>query len=116
MKRVSWHSLVLGRGKKEGQGKLPSPPQRTACDSELLLGWLGAVGGATALALARVLAVATVVAGLAAALALAGVLALTSVLFFYLLVALLVLILPLVLTPERDPHPGNHRPTLTTSP
>ena len=55
-----------------------------------LLRHLGAVGGATALALARVLALAAVVAGLTTALTLAGVLALTSMLFFYFLVGLLV--------------------------
>src|ERR1700693_2242862 len=55
-----------------------------------LLRHLGAVGGATALALAGVLALAAVVAGLATALTLAGVLALTSMLFFYFLVGLLV--------------------------
>jgi hypothetical protein len=66
----------------------------------LLRGWLGAIGRATALALARVLAFATVVAGLAAALALAGVLAFTSVLFFDLLVTLLVLVL--ILRAERS--------------
>jgi hypothetical protein len=51
---------------------------------------LGAVGGATALALAGVLALAAVVARLATALTLAGVLAFTGVLFFYFLVGLLV--------------------------
>jgi len=63
----------------------------------LLLGLLGTIGCATALALARVLAVAAVVAGFAAALALARVLALASVPFFDLLVVLLVLALVLAL-------------------
>src|ERR1700747_1593471 len=78
---------------KEGQGKFSSPPHQTAFSSKLLLRRLGAIGRATALALARVLAFAAVVAGFATALALAGVLALTSVLFFDVLVALLALIL-----------------------
>ena len=51
----------------------------------LLVRHLGAVGGATALALAGVLGFAAVVAGLATALTLARVLAFTGVLFFYLL-------------------------------
>src|SRR5258708_5018235 len=87
-------SYSSGRG-KEGQEQLPSPPHKVTADLELLLGLLGTIGCATALALARVFAFATVVTGLAAALALAGVLALASVLFFDLLVVLLVF--PLVL-------------------
>jgi hypothetical protein len=51
----------------------------------LLVRHLGAVGGASALALAGVLGFAAVVAGLATALTLAGVLAFTGVLFFYFL-------------------------------
>src|SRR5882724_425145 len=60
---------------------------------------LGAIGCATALALARVFAFATVVTRLAATFTLAGVLPLASVLFFDLLVVLLVLtqVLALVL-------------------
>src|SRR5258708_3089490 len=56
----------------------------------LFFGHLGAVGCATALALARVLAFATIVARFAAALALARVLAFTGVFFLHLLVRLLV--------------------------
>ena len=48
----------------------------------LALGWLAAVSGAAAFALARILAFATVIAGFATALTLAGVLSLASVLFF----------------------------------
>ena len=55
----------------------------------LALPWLGAVGSATALALAGILAFAAVVTGLAAALAFAGILALASVLFLGLLVRFL---------------------------
>src|SRR5258708_30523291 len=64
----------------------------------LFFGHLGAVGCATALALARVLAFATIVARFAAALALARVLAFTGVLFLHLLVRLLVGLLLCILT------------------
>src|SRR5260370_9953734 len=64
----------------------------------LFFGHLGAVGCASALALARVLAFATIVARFAAALALARVLAFTGVLFLHLLVRLLVGLLLCILS------------------
>ena len=73
-------------GKKEGQESSPNPPHWTAPDFKLPLRWLGAIGRATALALARVPAFAAVVVSLAATLALTGILAFTGVLFLDLLV------------------------------
>src|SRR5713226_9275288 len=96
MKAIRRQAIIISWDRrKEGREKFPNPPHRSAPEFKLLPRWLGAIGRATALALARVLAVAAVVAGLAAALALAGVVALASVLFLGLLVVLFVL--PLVL-------------------
>src|SRR5713226_8414788 len=72
----------------------------------LFFGHLGAVGCATALALARVLAFATIVARFAAALALARVLAFTGVLFLHLLVRLLVGLLLCILSGGGSLRPG----------
>jgi hypothetical protein len=93
-------STSVAEGKRARNNYLA--PKRVITDLELLLGLLGTIGCAAALALARVFAFASVVPRLAAALALTGVLALTSVLFFDLLVVLLVfpLILALLLGAE----------------
>src|SRR5271169_1392218 len=102
IKAISRHLFPLLWRRKEGQENSPNPPHRTAPDLKLLLRRLGAIGGATALALAGVLAFAAIVASFATTLALARVLALTSVLFLDFLVVLLVLALVLILPAERS--------------
>src|SRR5882762_7217418 len=92
----SFSRAELERARKNS----PSPPPNVAADPVQLLGFLGTIGRATALALARVFAFATVVPRLAAALALARVVAFAGVLFFDLLVVLLVLVLALLLGAE----------------
>src|SRR5271169_3277945 len=99
IKAISRHLFPLLWRRKEGQENSPNPPHRTAPDLKLLLRRLGAIGGATALALAGVLAFAAIVASFATTLALARVLAFTSVLFLDLL---LVLALVLILRAERS--------------
>src|SRR5260370_30324832 len=71
----------------------------------LFFGHLGAVGCATALALAIDLAFATIVARFAAALALARALAFTGVLFLHLLLRLLVGLLLCILSGGRNLRP-----------
>jgi hypothetical protein len=83
---------------KRARKTLPNLSHSIELPFELLLRRFGAVGGATALALAAALSFAAVVAGLAAALALAGVLSLTGMLFLNLLIGFLI---SLILGAER---------------
>jgi hypothetical protein len=86
------HVKAVGRHWETGTSSCsergPSPriaPGPETTKELLLLRHLGAVGGASTVALARVLAFAAVVAALAAALAFTGVLAFTSMFFFHVL-------------------------------